>query len=143
MFSTDRNSYRRIFIDAWTKAQTGQALEPIESQIVAVARQHPEYHAFLSNPDATLDQDFPPEQGTPNPFLHLALHLAILEQVSIDQPAGIRQRYQALASAIGDPHEAEHRIMECLAESIWSLRHDGRFDEQAYLECVAVASRSG
>jgi hypothetical protein len=137
MFSTDRNSYRRIFIDAWTKAQTGQALEPIESQIVAVARQHPEYHAFLVNPDVSLDQDFPPEQGAPNPFLHLALHLAILEQVSIDQPVGIRQRYQALVVATGDPHQAEHLIMECLAESIWSLQRGGSFDEKAYLECVA------
>ena len=42
-----------------------------------------------------------------NPFLHLSLHLAIEEQLSIDQPPGIRASFEALAEKRGE-HDAKH-----------------------------------
>lgn len=140
MFSNDRRSHRRTFIDAWAKAQARQPLEPVEAQIVQVLGEHPEYHALMLDAEDALDRDFLPEQGESNPFLHMALHLTILEQVGIDQPAGIRLLYRKLVKATGDAHEAEHRIMECLAEALWRLqRNQTPFDERAYLECVKRA----
>ena len=50
---------------------------------------HPEYHALLETGEAAMGRDWTPEQGETNPFLHLSLHLAIAEQLSIDQPPGI------------------------------------------------------
>jgi hypothetical protein len=140
MFSADRRTHRHIFIDAWSKAQSGQPLEPVEAQIVQVARLHPQFAHYLTDPDGTLDRDFPPESAEGNPFLHMALHIVILEQLSIDQPAGIRRLHQQLVAATGDLHEAEHRIMDCLAEGLWYLQRDNRpFDEAAYLKCVERA----
>lgn len=144
MFSSDRNSHRSVFIRAWKKAKDKQPLEPLEIQIVEIVRQHPEYQALLEEEATALDLDFPPEQGQSNPFLHLGLHIAILEQLSIDQPTGIRHLYQNLAHRTGDTHAAEHQIMECLVESLWKLQHDRQpFDERDYLECVKRVGGAG
>lgn len=137
MFSQDRGDLRRIFLEAWRKAREGAPLQPLEQQIAALIREHPEYHPLLEDPQTALDRDFPPEAGEGNPFLHLALHVAILEQVSTDRPPGIRDLYQRLVSSAGDAHAAEHRILECLAAALWEAQRGGGVpDEQAYLECL-------
>jgi hypothetical protein len=138
MFKPDREQIRRVFLEAWRKAKASEALEPLEQQIVQVVRQHPEYHTVLEAGDAALARDWSPEQGQTNPFLHMGLHLGMLEQVSTDRPAGIRKLYQeTIRSCRGDVHEAEHRIMDCLAEAVWKTqRHGGDFDEKALLKCI-------
>jgi hypothetical protein len=137
MYSQDRDNMRRYFLEAWGKAAAGEPLEPLESQIAGVIREHPEYHALLEKPEAALSREFFPEDGETNPYLHLGLHLAVLEQVATDRPPGIRAHYQQLAASAGDVHEAEHRIMECLAESLWEGQRKGRPpDERGYLACV-------
>jgi len=128
---------RRFLLNAWRKAGEGAPLEPLEEQIVGVIRAHPEYRALLEDSDAALSRDFPPESGETNPFLHLSLHLAILEQVATDRPPGIRTAYRHLVAAEGDAHQAEHRIMECLAQALWEAQRAGRPpDETAYLGCL-------
>jgi hypothetical protein len=81
MFTQDRDSLRRFYLDAWRKAGDGAPLESLERQIAEVVRPHPEYHPLLENRHATLSRNFLPEDGEVNPFLHLSLHIAILEQV--------------------------------------------------------------
>jgi hypothetical protein len=83
-----------------------------------------------------LDKEWTPEGGQTNPFLHLSLHLAIHEQVSIDQPPGIRAAYEALRARM-DPHDAEHVLLECLGETIWrAQRAGGPMDALAYVDAV-------
>src|SRR5690606_25684309 len=83
-----------------------------------------------------VSRDFPPEEGVMNPFLHLSLHLAVAEQVSIDQPRGIRAAHDRLRAVRGE-HEALHVLLECLGETVWQAQRSGRApDEQAYLECI-------
>jgi hypothetical protein len=142
MFATDRQHHRQTFITAWAKAQAGQPLEPVEAQIVEVVRRHPEYHSLLTEDAQVLERDFLPEQGQSNPFLHLALHIAINDQLTTDQPPGVRRQYADLLKSTGDPHEAEHLIMECLAEAIWTVqRHGTMFDPGAYLTCIKRAGK--
>jgi hypothetical protein len=145
MFANDRESHRRTFITAWEKARAGEPLEPVEAQIVQVLREHPEYHRLMTATETTLERDYLPEYGESNPFLHMGLHLAVLEQLSIDQPAGIRRLYGRIMLVTADPHETEHRIMECLAEALWTLqRKQAAFDAASYLKCVErAAGRSG
>src|SRR5690625_6713414 len=94
---------------------------------------HPEYHALLETPHAA-QADFSVEQGQTNPFLHLSMHLAIQEQLSIDQPPGIRAAYQSLLSRL-DPHEAEHHIMEALGEVVRSEEHTSELQSRGHLVC--------
>ncbi len=137
MLSRDRDTMRRVWTDAWRKAQTGSPLEPLEQQLATIIQAHPEYHALLEGDERALTRDFLPEGGETNPFLHLGLHLAILEQVATDRPPGLRALYQRIAQGSGDVHRAEHRIMECLAQSLWEAQRDGRTpDEPGYLGCL-------
>ncbi len=117
MFNPSRKQARQFFIEAWRKHRLAEVVTPMEDMIIDVIRQHPEYHADLENPDA-MDADYTVEQGKTNPFLHLSMHLAIAEQLSIDQPPGIKAAWQQLL-ATRDAHEAVHEIMESLGQVVW------------------------
>ena len=91
----------------------------------------------MAAPEKYRDKDYLPEFGETNPFLHLSLHLSVTEQVSIDQPHGLRGEYQRLAQKHGSLHEAAHDILECLGETVWRAQRDGAPpDGIAYLDCV-------
>ena len=132
IFGQDRNELRRMYADAWQKRVAGQVLSPLEAQIATVVEEHPEYHAAVTG---DLDEDFAVEGGQTNPFLHMGLHLGIREQVATNRPAGIAAVFEALAARMSDPHEAEHRMIDCLAEALWEAQRQNRPpDETAYLE---------
>ncbi len=144
LFGQDRNQLRRMYCEAWSRHRQQLPVEPLQSEIVAVIEQHPEYHPLLENPDKALGKEYPPELGETNPFLHMGIHLAIREQVGTDRPKGIRALYQQLSVNSTDLHELDHRLMECLAEMIWQAQRDGSMpDEERYLDCVrALAEKS-
>lgn len=138
MFNPTRDQAREFLFDLWDKHRAGAALTPLESLALSVVFEHPEYHAVLDDRSRYLERDWKPEGGETNPFLHLQMHLAIEEQVSIDQPPGIRAAVEALARRHDDAHAARHDVMDCLAEMIWNVqRHGGAFDNAAYLDCLA------
>ena len=136
MFTPSRDQVRRFFCDTWRKHRDRNILEGLEATALDIVLAHPEYHALLDAPEAAVETDYTPERGETNPFLHLSLHLAIAEQVSIDQPPGIRDAYARLA-ARRDPHDAQHVLLECLGETIWTAQRTGQgLDHLAYLECI-------
>jgi hypothetical protein len=130
-----RSSLRRMYVEAWRKHRESLPVEPVEDQIIRVIELHPEYWQPLEGDVEELERDYKPEDGKTNPFLHMGLHLAIREQVSTDRPNGIRAIHQLLSQRLGDPHEAEHRMIECLGEALWQAQRAGLPpDENAYLE---------
>jgi len=133
IFSGDRKQLRQMYADAWQKAQCAQVLSPLESQIAQVIEDHPEYQSALSEED--LEASFAPEDRETNPFLHMGLHLAIRDQVATDKPAGISEIFQELSGKCSDSHETEHRMLDCLAETLWEAQNQNAPpDEQKYLE---------
>ena len=137
MFNPSRDQARSFFFDTWEKHRRGEPLSPLETSALAVILLHPEYHALLTDRERNQSRDFGPESGEMNPFLHLSLHLAIEEQLSIDQPPGIRASFDALASKLGSEHDAKHRVLECLGETIWQAQRLGAApDQEAYLNCI-------
>jgi hypothetical protein len=136
MFNPTRDQVRNFFIESWHKRCAGEALTAMEVMAVGVIQLHPEYHALLEDPDA-LTREFSPDDGQINPFLHLSLHLAIEEQLSIDQPPGIRAAAATLQLARGDRHAALHEVLECLGETLFNAqRNNAQPDGAAYLDCV-------
>ncbi len=137
MFSPSRDEARRFFFDTWGKYRRGEALVGLEKVALQVISLHPEYHALLDDPERHLDHDYSPEDGGLNPFLHLSLHLAVEEQLSIDQPRGIRTHFERIAQATGSEHDAKHALLECLAEVIWQAQRSHTApDNGLYLECL-------
>lgn len=133
IFGQDREELRRMYRDAWQKARRGEPLAPLEAQIAAVVEEHPEYHAVVESADSA--GEYSPERGETNPFLHMGLHLAIREQVATDRPRGIRDIHRRLSGRTGGVHEAEHRMAEALAETLWeSQAANAPPDEAVYLE---------
>lgn len=137
MFSPSREQARDLFFDTWRKYRAGEPLSGMETLAIDVILQHPEYHRLLEQPERYRHRDYVPEAGETNPFLHLSLHLAIREQLSIDQPAGIRARHHELIDHLGDAHEADHVLLECLAEMIWQAQRTGTPpDAGVYFGCL-------
>jgi hypothetical protein len=133
-FNQDRATMRRYFADAWQRRRDNLPLEPLAMIIADIVAQHPEYHSLLENVDGAVDKDYSPEVGETNPFLHMALHSAIREQVNTNRPAGIAIVHQQLCHKRGDNHDAEHEIMECLVEALWQAQRNNTMpDEQDYL----------
>ena len=132
--NSGRDELRRRYVEAWRRRREGLPLEPLDAQIADVIALHPEYHRELESPAATAGE-FSVEQGKTNPFLHMGLHLAIREQVATNRPAGIAEVHAKLAARAGGAHEAEHRMIEVLAEALWEAqRAGGPPDEARYLE---------
>jgi len=137
MFNPSRDEVRRFFTETWRKQRAGEILTPLEAMAADWIVEHPEYHADLADADGATARDYTPEEGRTNPFLHLSMHLAISEQLSIDQPPGIRAAHDKLAAKLDSTHEAQHMIMECLGETIWEAQRTGTPpDTDAYLQRI-------
>lgn len=133
LFSQDRNQLRQMYVDAWRKTQQREPVSAVEDQIASVIAMHPEYHRELES--GNLETDYRPEDGKSNPFLHMGLHLAIREQIATNRPAGIQKVYQTLVARVGDEHDAQHQMIEVLAETLWDAQSSNQPpDELGYLE---------
>jgi hypothetical protein len=140
MFTPTKDEVRRFFRETWRKHRAAELLTPIEAIALDWIIEHPEYHDELAQSGE--DTEYRVEDGRTNPFLHLSMHLAIAEQLSIDQPPGIRTAYERLVQRRGDAHRAAHAVMECLGEVVWAAQRAGQAlppDEMSarYLDCLA------
>ena len=137
LFNPSREEVRQFFCTTWQKHTAGNLLTPLETLAIQWMEQHPEFHAILSDPTGALEQEFTPEKGMTNPFLHLSMHLSISEQISINQPPGMRRIANTLSKKLDSEHEAHHQIMECLGQALWQAQRDGSpIDTNAYLESL-------
>jgi hypothetical protein len=137
MFTPSQHDVRAFFCDAYDKQRQGLPVTPMEAIAADWIAEHPEYHAALADRDTAQAAQYTVDNGQTNPFLHLAMHLSIQEQVAIDQPHGIKQAVELLAARRGSLHEAHHEVMECLGEMIWASQRSGLPpDGHAYLDCV-------
>jgi hypothetical protein len=136
MFNPSREEVREMFFATWRKYRAGEPLAGIETIALQVILLHPEYHQILDHPERYRDRDYVDES---NPFLHMSLHLALEEQLSIDQPP-----WEQLLERWGDRHEALHQALECLAEMVWrAQREHAPPDAAAYLDCLAARALRG
>lgn len=137
LYNPSRDQARQFLFDAWAKFKQNAVLADLEQIAIEVIQMHPEYHAILDAPERYLSQQYFPEMGETNPFLHLSLHLSVIEQVSINQPIGIGDVYAKLLKKYNDKHLAQHDLLECLAETIWhSQRNNLPLDSAHYLNLL-------
>ena len=137
MFSPSQTDVRGFFVEARRKRLAGAPTTPLEAIAADWTDAHPEYSADLADAETAQAATFPADGERENPFLHLSMHLTISEQVQIDQPAGIRPAFLALAGRLGSQHAAQHEVMECLGRMLWESQRSGRPpDGEEYLACV-------
>ncbi|MFN4330003.1 MAG: DUF1841 family protein [Limnobacter sp.] len=138
MFNPTRDQARLFFLNTWKKYHQEQPLSEAESLALQWMTRHPEYFpTFDAELEEVLARDYSVETGEGNPFLHLSMHLAVAEQVSIDQPPGIRSSFSKLCERLGDEHQAAHQVFECLAEQIYQQQRNGvPFSSERYINCI-------
>ena len=137
MFNPTQADVRRFLCGVHAKAQSGAPMEAIETLASLWIAEHPEYHADLADVDAAIARNYDETPAQTNPFLHLSMHLAISEQLSIDHPTGIRAAHEALARRHGSAHAAAHEIMECLGRVVWEAQRLGTpLDSDTYIDLI-------
>lgn len=137
MFNPTRDQARQFFLEAWRKANAQELLTPLEDIAARIMGDHPEYHATLQSGEVALAREWTPEMGESNPFLHLSLHMAIEEQLSIDQPPGLKAAFEAHCARLQDRHAALHILLDALAETLWHAQRTGTpIDGEAYVKLV-------
>jgi hypothetical protein len=130
-----REQLRRAYTEAWAKHVAHTLLTPLEALITDVIGAHPEYHGIVAHAETALDFEQNDAAAAENPFLHMGLHLAVREQLSIDRPPGIRDLHRHLQARLGDAHLAEHALMDALGEELHEAQRNRQPpDEQQYLE---------
>ena len=133
MFSTDRSKQRKFLAEAWEKYNSNYLLDPLEEQLAKIIENHPEYQDIIKN----IDTEYFPEQGKTNPFLHINLHLSLQDQLSLDQPKGIKKIYNDLLKKVKDTHQVEHIMMDHIAEMIFnSQKYAKPMDLEHYLRSL-------
>ena len=133
MFSQDRKKQREFLAKSWQKYTSNKPLEPLEKQLVSIIEIHPEYHDLIGN----IESEYFPEQGEVNPFLHINLHLALRDQLTLNEPKCVKKVHQKLIKRYKDSHEVEHLMMECIAEMIYiSQKNNTAMDQESYLNCI-------
>lgn len=125
MFNPTREQSRLFIFNTWEKSKASMPLTDLESKLLEIIVRHPEYHMILDYPNRFQEKDYGPESGQTNPFLHFNLHLALREMLDIDQPVGIRAEFENLCQKTQDLHNAEHILLERIAEMIW---HSQRYN---------------
>ena len=142
MFGNDRTQLRKTFLDCWQAKLKGNPMDVMQTIVANIIELHPEYHKLLENDDS-LGKDYLPEQGESNPFLHMSMHIALHEQISTNRPVGIQECYTKIIKKLGSEHEAEHAMMECLGESLWTAQRNNTMpDEAAYLLCIKLLDKT-
>jgi Domain of unknown function (DUF1841) len=141
--SYSREQLRRTYADAWAKHVARAPLSPLEALVADVIGAHPEYQALVSDAQKALAFESGGSGNTENPFLHMGLHLAVREQVSIDRPPGVRDLQRQLLARHGDLHGAEHALMEALGEALWQAQRMGRAPDEAQYLALARERLSG
>jgi hypothetical protein len=137
LFNPSRDEVRDFFFSSWAKFKAQQGLTDLEKIAVSIIQMHPEYHALLDKPAQYKQQAYFPEQGETNPFLHMSLHLSVVEQISINQPTGIASIYASLKNKYQEEHAAQHDILDCLGETIWLAQQNKTgLDAVHYLELL-------
>lgn len=137
MFNPSVSDVRNFFFDTFAKASQQQGLSDLEKMAYSVIMEHPEYHPVLRDREKYLNYNWLPDAGETNPFLHLSMHMSIWEQLSIDQPIGVKALYLEICEHTGDEHEAQHQVLDCLAEMVWQAQYSNmQPDPNIYLSCL-------
>ena len=136
LYGNDYLSFRKFFHQAWEKFTKKQPLDPMESIAATIISNHPEFHDFFSSMDS-LEAVITPESGNINPYLHVAHHLAIIEQINSNSPVGARTIYQQLIKREKDEHLVQHLMMSVLAEWLSDISNSRKeMNEHDYISAL-------
>lgn len=150
MFNLSSEQVHLFFQDVWKKANTSNVLSPLEVMTFSIMQQHVEfYDLYFQDTKTALKENFflntrkdgylleQQHKQADNPYLHLSLHLAVHEQISINQPIGIVPLFENLVKRLDSVHQANHEIIFCLIKEIKRAQiNTSQLDSALYLQNI-------
>ena len=133
IFQNNKEDTRSSFFNSWKKHLNNEPLSALEQQLVDVISEHLEFQDFFTQ-KTLADADELITEDKINPFLHLGLHLALRDQITLDRPLGIKTIYEGLLQRHGDKLYVEHLMIEPLALCLLDAQRNNTIpDEGRYL----------
>ena len=137
MFNPTQTEVRNFFFSVYNKHKYNVMLTELEKIALSIILEHPEYDNILLNKDKYLNHQWCHENNEVNPFLHMSLHISIIEQILINHPPQINELYKKLSIKYGNEHQAAHQLMDCLTEMLWQSQYNNSpLDIELYLNCI-------
>ena len=88
MFSLPRSGASALF-RCMAKIQRPEMLYAMEEMALEIIQLHPEYQRVLEMPERFQHKMICPKWAISILSLHMSMHVAVKEQLSIDQPSGV------------------------------------------------------
>ncbi|TWU34171.1 hypothetical protein Q31b_56420 [Novipirellula aureliae] len=136
-----RTPRRDVYVESdlqFPAADAGTEGELTEDEAYEVAlTMHPDL--FEMQQQSVLPEEFTDSGGNVwSPEMHLQMHALIERQLSMNEPAGIRDRAAELEQRDElHPHEIRHVFAAAMATMIWEMTQEEiAFDDQRYFELI-------
>jgi len=135
---TSPEAHREYFCRIWSGAKEGkiEAFTSEERKLVSIMFEHPEYRRQFEMIDSVGDHGIDPAPEA-NPFIHVAMHSVIENQLASKKPIEVYQFYLALRKKKLNHHDALHLLMAIMAPLIFKVvRSHEAFDEGYYVRLL-------
>lgn len=120
----------------WELTMAGAELEGEEATFAKILKQHPEYFDIWERAGILDPHEEVLREGA-NPFVHVAIHQTVENQIANHTPPQTAETLEALMQAGYTRHEAIHTIGAIVAQEIFEILRDNRpFNEAAYVEAL-------
>lgn len=136
-----RQANREHLYSIWRKAQDGKldGLDEEERHLAEIMLEHSdEYFNQFEFADVLADHEFDPKSEV-YPFMHVALHALVENQLKDHEPIETLQFYNAMLKNKCSAHEAIHLLMAILIKFLFPiLKKRGRFDLNGYRKLLRI-----
>jgi hypothetical protein len=125
----------------WELAQAGGELDGEDARLAAVLKQHPEYTDVWEEAQS-MGKEEVTRDGV-NPFVHVAIHQVVENQLAENDPPQTAETLEALLRAGYERHNAIHAIGRVVSDEIFAILKEKRpFDEGAYMSALEDLART-
>ena len=111
----------------WQVAKTGdlESLSGEARRFATVMLEHEEYHHEFETADRLQDHEYDVDRES-NPFLHIAIHAVVENQLEARDPIEVYQFYNAMRKHAVPRHDIVHMIGAILAPLIFDVKQEGQ-----------------
>lgn len=122
----------------WQAAKTGdlELFSGESERLATIMLEHDEYHNQFEIADHLHDHEYDVDQEG-NPFLHIAIHAVVENQLEAREPIEVYQFYKAMRKHVVPRHEIVHMIGAILAPLTFDVKQEGQpFDLGRYVRIL-------
>ena len=122
----------------WQVAKTGdlELLSGEAKRLATIMLEHDEYHNQFEIADHLHDHEYDVDREG-NPFLHIAIHAVVENQLEAREPIEVYQFYNAMRKHVVPRHEIVHMIGAILAPLLFDVKQEERpFDLGRYVRIL-------